>query len=232
MSESRFKKSSMMNKIFCASVMALFLTSFAMMHPAAAQTEGSSAGGRLQYSLEDGFKKYIEFSATANKDGSASGKMVFSGPAEIPDQDVDGTGKAGFSGKLDSLYIEAEFDSMVVEKNRAVISGVVTNSNVDEYVKQRVLLVVEDNGYGVESKEPDKISLGIYKPAETGWIPSDSEVKDDNGASLVWIATDAERKDDVGVPSNKSKAITAQSFPLSTYEFVDVKYEDGDIKVQ
>lgn len=229
MNKFGFKKSSQIKRMVCASILALFLMSFATPHFAAAQTEGPSANGRLQFALEDGFTKYVEFSASTTKDGKTSGKMVFSGPAEIPDQDVDGVGKAGFSGKLDSLYIEAEFDSMVVEKNRAVMSGVVTNSNVEDYMKQRVLLVVEDNA---DSKEADKISVGLYKPAEGGWIPSDSEVKDDNGASLKWWVTDAERKDDVGYASDKSTAITAQSFPLSTYEFADVKSEDGDIKVQ
>ncbi|MGB9180477.1 MAG: hypothetical protein WCB68_14690 [Pyrinomonadaceae bacterium] len=219
-----------MKKIVYTSILALVLTSFAIPHAAAATASGATAEGRFQYSVDDGFTKYIEFSAAAKDDGTATGKMVFSGPAEIPDQDVDGAGKAGFSGKLDSLYIEVEFDGMAVEKNRAVMSGVVTNSNVEDYVKQRVLLVVEDNG--TDGKEQDKVTLGFYKPAEGGWIPSDAELKEDNGASMTWWATDAERKDDVGVASNKSKAISAQSFPLSTYEFADVKFGDGDIQVK
>ena len=222
-----------MKSIARASILALsLLWCFTIPHLAAAQTGGTSANGSFKFSLEDGLTKYIEFNASTNQEGSTTGRMTFSGPAEIPVQDVDGTGRAGFSGSLSSLYIEAVFDGLVVERNRAVMSGVVTGSNLGDYIGRRVLLAVEDNGDCTDPNAQDKITCGLYETAEEEWVPTDAEWRDDNGALLTWIATDAERRDDVGVPSNKSKVISCQSFPLSSYSFEDVKYGDGDIQVR
>lgn len=218
-----------MKSLICASILALSL--FGLASLASAQTSGSAAGS-FRFAGDDGMAKFIEFKSAINADGTTSGKMTFSGPVEIPDQDVDGTGSKAFSGKLDNLYIEVEFDSMTVERNRAVMSGIVTVCNVEDYLKQRVLLVVEDNGYSPDNKETDKVTWGFYKPSEINWVPSDAELEDDKGASMVWLATDAERKDDVGVWSNQSKEITSKSFPLESYSLNDVQYGDGDIQVQ
>jgi hypothetical protein len=90
-----------------------------------------------------------------------------------------------------------------------------------------VLLVVEDNGL-----EKDRLTWGIYQQPATGWIPSDAELKEDNGASLKWIATDAELKDDVGIQMPMSKVVACQSFPLSSYDFPEIKAAGGDLQVQ
>jgi hypothetical protein len=226
-----FIKSSQMKSIVCASVLALSLLGFVAPQMASAQTGGQTADGNFKFSAEEGITKQIEFRAVANRDGSASGRMTFSGPAVIPNQNVDGDDRTGFSGKLENLYIEAEFDGMLVEGNRAVMSGTVTGATVEEYIGQRVLLVVEDNGVG-DDKTTDKVSWGLYKPAKQDWTPSDAELKEDYGSRLEWWATDAERKDDVGVPSKKSTVINCQSFPLSSYSFINVNYGDGDIRIQ
>lgn len=228
MSKFRLITSSTMKSIFCASILALALLNLPAPQMAFAQPGAAAADGRLKFSLEDGLTKYIEFSARSNSDGSTTGYMTISGPAEIPDQDVDGESRAGFSGSLENLYLEAKFDSMVVEGKRAVMSGVVTGSTVGDYIGQPLLLVVEDNGDGTR----DTLTWGLYKQTEQKWVPQDAERRDDDGAYLRWTATDAERDDDRGVPSDRSAAISCQSFPLSAYSLVDVTGGEGDIVVQ
>jgi hypothetical protein len=220
-----------MKSIVRTSILALSLLSFSAPHLTSAQTGGPSVGGSLKFSMEDGLSKYVEFNATSDKEGKATGKLIFSGPAEIPDQNVDGDERAGFSGSLSDLYVEAEFDGLFVENNRAVLSGTVTGSNLSDYIGQRVLLVVEDNGTGVESKG-DKLTWGIYKRPAQSWVPTDAELEKDEGALLKWIATDAEREDDKGISSEKNAEITFQSFPLSSFSFDEFKDADGDIQVR
>lgn len=220
-----------MKRIVYASIIALALAGFATQRPASAQTNGQSAEGDFKFSSEDEQVKHVEFRAATDGEGKASGRMTFSGSAEIPDQDVDGAGYKGFTGKLDNLYVEAEFDGMVVEGNRAVMSGVVTGSNLGEYVGRRVLLVVEDNGGGGD--KADKVTWGLYQPADVNWIPTDAERDDDDGWKLTWLATDAERKDDVGVQYPlKNGPVDCRSFPLASHDFAEVSYWDGDISVQ
>ncbi|HEX8652838.1 MAG TPA: hypothetical protein VF708_18625 [Pyrinomonadaceae bacterium] len=215
-----------MKSIVCATIFALFLLSFTAPRSATAQ----SADGSLKFAVEDDLTKSIEFNATTDGVGSMSGEMTFSGPAEIPDQDVDGTGDRSFSGRLENLQIEARFDGMLVERNRAVMSGTVTGSNLEDYIGQRVLLVVEDvDGDG--EKTQDTLTWGLYKPVEQRWTPTDAELENDEGARLTWWATDAEREDDRGITSHPSNEITAQSFPLSSYSF-DLMYAEGEIQVR
>jgi hypothetical protein len=220
-----------MKSVACAAILALLLLSYATPNLAATRAVGPVAEGSYRFTTSDGLSKAVEFSAATNADGSVSGKMALNGPVEIPDQDVDGTGQKDFSGSLADFYVEAEFDGLVVENNRAVMSGTVTASNVGEFIGRRVLLVVEDNGDGSDPKAQDAITWGLYKPADESWVASDAELKEDPGVGLTWWATDAERKDDKGVSSNKSKAIDCQTFPLSSYLFDDVRYEGGDIRV-
>ena len=214
-----------MKSIVYASLFALSLLGFTAQRSATAQ----SAGGTLKFVLEDDLTKTIEFSATAEGEGGADGGMEFSGPVEIPDQDVDGTGDRLFSGRLEDLQIEVKFDGMQVEKNRAVMSGTITGSTLGDYIGQRVLLAVED-GDGGEERTPDTLTWGIYKRVERNWIPTDAELEFDEGARLTWWATDAEREDDKGISSHPSTEITAQSFPLSSFDF-ELKAAEGEIQV-
>jgi hypothetical protein len=226
MSKSLFIKSSTMKHIVCALIFALSLLSFTAPRSATAQT----AGGSLKFVLEDDLTKALEFNAITDGGGSTSGEMTFSGPAEIPDQDVDGTGDRSFSGRLENLQIEAKFDGMLVERNTAVMSGTVTGSTLEDYIGRRVLLVVEDADSEGERKQ-DTLTWGLYKIVERDWIPTDAELENDEGSRLTWWATDAEREDDRGIPSHPSNEITAQSFPLSSHSF-DLKYAEGDIQVR
>lgn len=221
-----------MKRFVYASIIALALAGFATRHSTSARAGAQSAEGSFKFSLEDETVKHIEFRAAAGDDGGASGRMTFSGPAEIPDQDVDGAGYKGFTGKLENLYVEAEFDGMFVEGNKAVMSGVVTGSNLGEYIGRRVLLVVEDNGLGGGDRA-DKVTWGLYQPADVNWIPADAERDGDDGWNLTWLATDAERKDDAGVQYPlKQGRVDCRSFPLASHAFAELTYWDGDLRVQ
>lgn len=208
------------------SIVALFLLIFAAPQLAAAQT-GGSAQGNYQLSLEDGYTRYVEFDARTQADGSTIGQLSFSDEAPLSEQDPDGEpGREPSAG----VYIKAEFDGMSVNKNTAVMSGTVRDSNFVSYIGRRVLLVVEDNGNDITT--PDKMTWGVYKLTERKWTPADAELEDDRGASLRWIATDAEREDDKGIPSHGSEAIDSQTFPLSAFAYVDAERWAGDIRVE
>lgn len=216
-----------MKTILRTALFPLFLLAFTSTHSVNAQ----SAEGSFKF-VDNNFTKVMEFRAVSNKEGGADGSMIFSGPAVIPRQDVDGDGNTDFSGRLESLDMNVSFDSMVVVKNTAVMGGIVTNCNVREYIGRHVLLTVEDNGDGTDPKMPDKFTWGFYKKLDLWWTPTDAEWKDDPGAGLRWWATDAERKDDIGYemprPTNPPRA---QSFPSTSYSLVNIVTGDGNVSV-
>ena len=157
--------------------------------------------------------------------------MTFRDEAALVEQDVDGVGGDKDDPKSE-FYMTATLDSLKIENNRAVMGGTITASSNESYVGRWVQLVVEDNGDG---ERADKLSWCFCKPEEGGWVPSDAEVRDDEGAWYKWWATDAEQKDDAGVqskniiPGNKQSCDT---FALSAYEFAEVRSGEGVIQVQ
>jgi len=217
-----------MKSIACAAVAVLLLVSLALPGLTLAHADGPSASGLFQFSLEDGEIRNLEFNARVQNNGRTVGEMTFSDQAAVPVPDPDNPPAIISPGTV----ITAKFDCLQITGNRAVMSGLISESNIAAALGLRVLLVVEDNGEGVNIPTPDKLTWGVYQSANQNWIPTDAERDDDNGASLTWIAKDAEREDDVGVPSNQSKTIGCQSFPLSSYSFVDVKHGGGNIQVQ
>lgn len=189
---------------------------------------GPAAEGGVTFADADGATKTLRFNAATNADGSVEGALSFSGPAEIPDQDVDGTGRESFSGSVSNLLIEARLDGLATEGNRAVMSGTVTASNLGGYIGRRVLLVVEDNG----GAGRDRLTWGVYTPANIDWTPSDYERGgEDNGALLTWTATDAEREDDHGIHMPRPTAIDCTTFPLAAHDFADTSGLEGDINI-
>ncbi len=213
-----------MKSIIGAFVLALLIVCVAvpnLVH--ARRAEGSSATGSLKFVLEDGATRFVEFNAKEGTDGQATGDMTFNDPVAIPVDDPD----SGETPKTEGVFVKAKFDCMTTVDNRAVIGGEIYDSNVRSNIGQRVLLVVEDNGL-----EKDRLTWGIYQMPATGWIPSDAELKEDNGASLTWTATDFEQRDDVGIKMPLSKIVACQSFPLQSYDFPEIKEAGGDLQVQ
>ncbi|HZN09279.1 MAG TPA: hypothetical protein VFB65_20965 [Pyrinomonadaceae bacterium] len=214
-----------MFKRMCASLFVLSLVFLAMPLLASAQV----ATGKYKFIMDDELSKYVEFDAKAGERGGATGYMIFTDEAKVVVQDPDGE-----PVKDDPIpfSMKADLDTMTVEKNRAVISGIVRDSSVRSYIGRWVQLVIEDND-GVEV--PDRFGWSFCEPEVGGWIPSDAEVPDDKGAFLSWWATDAERRDDVGIPSpnivpGMLKACKVN--PLSSYEFASILKGDGAIQIQ
>lgn len=213
-----------------ASILALVMLSFAASATTSAQTAGQSASGTYQFSFDDGYTKYTEFDAKGQSDGSATGQLTFTDEAKIALQDVDGTGDPSLQETYPGYYLKVEFDGLVVDNNQAVMSGTVRDSSVRDFIGQRVLFTVEDNGDN--TRVPDQLTWGIYKPVVRNWTASDAELKEDPGVGLRWVTTDAERRDDKEVVMPQSEAIDAQSFPVSSYSFADVQKSAGNITVK
>jgi len=218
-------------KIALALALSSLLTCLSAPAPAAAEKGGPSASGSFRFPVA-GLSQAVDFDVRTDKGGDTSGRLTFSGAAEIPDQDVDGEAGAPSGGTVTDVYYTARFDCLDVSGNRAVMSGFVTGSTLPAYIGQRVLLVVEDNGEGVNAPAPDRLTWGVYKQNVKGWTPSDAELERDPGVGLTWIAKDFEREDNAGVPSHRSDEVTCKSFPLSSYSLDAVAHGDGNIQVR
>lgn len=211
----------------CPSLLIIGLVFLATPLLASAQV----ANGTYKFVMEDGATKYLEFDARSGERGAAIGYMVFNDEAKIEFQDVDGNGEIPPEEPA-PFFMKAEFETMTVEKNRAVINGVVRDSSYRSYIGKFVQLVIEDND-GIEV--PDKFVWSFCTPEPGGWIPSDAEVPGDMGAFLSWWATDAERKDDVGIPSPSlipGELKSCKVLPLPTYEFASILKGDGAIQIR
>ena len=216
-----------MKRMALATVLALSLLALAAPLAAGAREREQTARGSYRFSLGDGYAKYVEFDAQTLAGGGANGSLFLSDEATITYQDTDGEGTPEETYR--GFYISASFDGLTVVGNQAVMSGDVRDSSIPDLIGQRVLLTVEDNGDN--SREPDKLTWGVYKPAGT-WEASDAELERDPGVGLRWEATDAEREDDRPVIMPRVYGIDTQTFLLSAFVFVDAEDGAGDIVVQ
>jgi hypothetical protein len=214
----------------CAAILLLVSLSIALPTLIFAGADGPSATGSFQFTVDEGQPKFLDFNAREQNNGHTVGQMTFTDPNATVVVDPDASPSA--NGPTTGASIRATFDCLKISGNRAVMSGIIVESNVLTAIGLRVLLVVEDNGEGINAPAADRLTWGVYQNPATGWIPKDSERDDDNGASLSWLATDAERSDDVGIPSNPSRIVGCQSFPLSSYSFVDIAHGGGNVQVQ
>jgi len=215
-----------MKRIIFAVLAALAVVTLTLPSLTFAGNDGPSASGNFQFSLEDGQPRFLEFNAREQNKGTVVGEMTFSDPSVVPVGDPDATPGSNTPG----AFVRAKFDCLKISDNRAVMGGVISESNILSAVGLRVLLVVEDNGEGINAFT-DKLTWGIYTPQGTGWTPKDAERDDDNGASLTWLAKDFERPDDAGIPSNPSKIVGCESFSLGAYSFVDIAHGGGNVQV-
>ena len=199
--------------------------------PLLASAQSGAANGRFKFIMEDELLKSFEFDAQSSERGGATGFMQFTDEAKIVFQDVDGTGDVPKEEPV-PFFMKADFDAMTIEKNRAVIGGVVRDSSYRSYIGKFVQLVIEDND-GVEV--PDKFVWSFCTPEPGGWIPQDAEDPNDRGAFLSWWATDAERKDDVGIPSPNlipGSQKSCKVYPLKAYEFAPILKGEGVISIR
>ena len=187
-----------------------------------------AVGGSLRADTGNGVRT-IEFNATGQSGGRASGDLALTEPIALPDQDVDGAGVPEV--KETTLTLRVAVDCLKVEGNRAVLGGQVRDSNVQSYVGRRMLLTVEDNA-GAEKPAPDRYTFGFYRSTLPTWVPTDAELKFDSGAGMMWIATDAERDDDKGISSQPREQGQCEGVPLASYELEELPKDGGDIQVK
>jgi hypothetical protein len=122
---------------------------------------GPSANGTFQFTVGDGSVRYVSFNARLHNDNKVTGEMTYTEPSASPEVDAD---TADTAATTTGISVKASFDCMVINGNRAVISGVVVESNIGAALGRRVLLVVEDNEQGINASDLDKLSWGIYQP--------------------------------------------------------------------
>src|SRR6185369_7843250 len=118
----------MLTRVF-ASLFALCLVFLAT--PLLASAQAAVANGNYKFVMEDGLSKYLEFDARSDDKGTTTGYMIFNDETPIIFQDVDGNGDKGDEPL--PFTMKADLDSMTVEKNRALISGVIRDSNYPGY---------------------------------------------------------------------------------------------------
>lgn len=197
---------------------------------AAAQTTraAAAASGSYQFTATgDEYRKSVEFDARARAEGGADGYISVTDEAFITTGDVDGTGEpeqrfAGYS-------FRAEVDSLVVDRNQAVLSGTIRTASNELLIGRRVLLTIEDNGDN--ARLPDRLSWNVYNPVRRDWVASDAELREDPGVGLRWWATDAERREDTGYQMPRSENHETRSFPVAADDFIDAENVSGDIRV-
>lgn len=209
---------------------ALFLLGLAAL-PAGAQTAGPAASGNYRFTLADDLTRSVEFDSRTDERGVTTGRLILNDATKVVDKDDDGDPDPR-PGDGFAVSFAADFEAMTVEKNRAVMSGVVIDSTHRSYIGRWVQLVVEDNG--IDPRRPDRLVWTLCRPEPGGWIPSDYDQPGDNGAFLKWWATDAERKDDAGVPSRNiipGERRGCEVYSLASYDWAAVKKFDGDIVV-
>lgn len=207
-----------MKRLSHAMVLVLLLSSTATLSSTSINNSGPAVNGDFHFTVGDGLERSVEFSARIDKDGQTNGGMSYNHPGLPPD--------------YSAVSMKAEFDCLVIRGHNAVMSGLITDSNVGSVIGYRVLLVVEDNGEGRKASELDKLTWGIYEPLASGWIPTDAEVPGDQGALLDWLATDAERNDDLGIPARRSTVVGCHSFSISSYSFIDILHGGGNVQVK
>lgn len=219
-----------MKTITGLAILGVFVLSIAAPRNALAISSAPSASGLYTFALEDGFTKRVEFSATADERGVATGELTIRDEGRVPEPDPKGGEDQGDSPG--EFVMTARITSLTIEHNRAVMGGTVTDSSHPSYIGKWIQFVVEDNGDGRE--EPDRVGWCFCTPEPGGWVPTDYEDPLDQGAYLTWWATDAERRDDNGIPSENIMPGTAVGCPaiiLAAYEFAEISNTDGNIQV-
>ena len=218
----------MLTKVFAA----LCLLGLVLLAtPFTASAQSGAANGKYKFVMEDGLVKYLEFDVLTDGRGGTSGYMLFTDEAEVQLEEPNEGGEPR-KGESLAFSMKADMTEMTIEKNRAVIGGMVRESSIPRYLGKWVQLVIEDND-GTEVL--DKFVWSFCAQEEGGWIPSDSEVPGDRGAFLSWWATDAERKDDVGIPSPNlipGNLKGCKPYPIQGFDFAQFLKGDGAIQIK
>ena len=126
-----------MNRIVFGAVVALLVVTLALPALTFASADGPSATGKFQFTLEDGQTRFLEFNAREQNNGRIVGEMTFSDPSVVAVDDPDATPGPNNAGAI----VQGKFDCLKITGNRAVMSGVISQSNILSAVGLRILLV-------------------------------------------------------------------------------------------
>jgi len=188
---------------------------------------GPGASGSYRFVMDDDLTKTVEFSAQTDERGNASGSMMFTDEARISERDPDSEDPK--DDPPPSFFVRATFDAMTIERNRAVMNGVVFDSSNRSAIGKWIQLVVEDNG-----AEGDQVNWRLCTAMPGGWVPVDAEDPRDDGAYMHWWTTDFESREDVGIASASvmpGLARSCESVSLGTFSFAEIRGE-GQIEVR
>lgn len=215
-----------MKTILLGAISAVFLLSIVAPALTSAESGGPGANGSYRFVMDDNLTKSVEFSASTDERGTTTGQMSFTDEARISEQDADGNDRDPIPPAPFSMT--ATFDGLTIDRNRAVMSGVVTDSSHHSYIGRWVQLIVEDNGDG-----SDQVNWRFCPVEPGGWVPVDAEDPRDEGAWWHWWSTDFEQREDVGIASPNvmpGQLRGCQSVSLATYSFAEIRGE-GQIAV-
>jgi hypothetical protein len=193
------------------------------------KTEGPSVVGNFQLVSEKGITRHIEFQATRNQNGSVAGAAIF---RDDPTVNVEGSTEHPSDESGQPFFFKADFDCLVINENKAIMSGSISESSSKAYIGRRVLVVAQDNGGAKDPTRRDRLTWGVYRAEQKQWATSDAERPDDQSSQLSWIASDSERAEDEGVRSDKDQVIGCQSFPLSSFSFLSGNQIHGTVLVR
>ena len=157
-----------MKNILCLTVSALALLAFA----STAQSKTAQANGTFDFDLQ-GATGAVVFDADSSDLGPVHGQMYFTATAVIGVEvctlvDVEhpeiGCVSEPTGGTVPAnVTLGVQFDCLVVQDNRAAMSGQVTSPTNSPFFGQQALLIVEDHVVGV-SPDHDGFAWGAYAP--------------------------------------------------------------------
>ncbi|HSS21317.1 MAG TPA: hypothetical protein VLL54_14680 [Pyrinomonadaceae bacterium] len=214
-----------MKTIALGAVLSLFVISSAA--PVSLASGGPSASGSYRFVMDDDLTKTVEFSVQADDRGNASGSMMFTDEARISERNPDSEDPR--DDLPSSFFVRATFNALTVDRNRAVMDGVVYDSSNRSVIGKWIQLVVEDNG-----TDADQVNWRLCEVLPGGWVPVDAEDPRDGGAYLHWWATDFENRDDVGIASASvmpGLATSCESISLANFSFAEIRGA-GQIEVR
>lgn len=192
-------------------------------------TEGPRVVGNFEFVSDKGITRHIEFQATRGQDGMIAGEVIF---RDDPAVNVEKSSEKPAEESDQSFFFKADFDCLVINDNKAIMGGAITESSSQLYIGRRILVVAQDNGGAKDAVRKDRLTWGVYRAEQRQWATSDAERPDDQSTQLSWIASDSERPEDEGVRSDKDQVIGCQSFPLSSFSFLNGNQIHGTVLVK
>lgn len=209
-------------------IVAIVVSPLTFAEPNSKSGDHPSAKGKFEIisTSEETPASSIEFNAEVTPEGKTIGEVVFQ---EKQKTTTEATGESKSEDK--PLYLRAECDCLLIKDNKAIISGSIVQSSVDSYVGRRLLVVAQDNGGTENPLKHDRLTYGLYRVLPRNWVVTDAERPDESGP-VSTVATDAERLDDVGVATDRSQDIGCQTFPLSSFSFLDAASSRGTVRVR